>query len=106
MRAVPNSPPNRARVRSAFASMRNAPAWTAKSVRASVGAAAACDTRDHFGCNACVELTHCEIIEEEQRHGALHRDVVHAVVHQILAYRGMPTRQERQFQFCADAVGR
>ena len=46
-----------------------------------------------------------EVVEEEQRLGALHQDVVDAVVDEIDADRVVPVGQERDLQLGADAVG-
>ena len=46
-----------------------------------------------------------QVIEEEQRHRALHEDVVHAVVHEIDADRVVPSGQERDLQLGPDTIG-
>jgi peptidoglycan/xylan/chitin deacetylase (PgdA/CDA1 family) len=46
-----------------------------------------------------------EVVEEEQRLGALHQDVVHAHRHQVLAHRVVAVQLEGQLQLGADAVG-
>ena len=46
-----------------------------------------------------------QVVEEEQRLGALHQDVVDAVVHQVDADGVVPARQEGHLQLGADAVG-
>ena len=46
------------------------------------------------------------IAEEEKRQRALHRDVVHAMVHQILADGTVASREECDFQLRAHAVDR
>ena len=46
-----------------------------------------------------------EVVEEEERRGALHEDVVDAVVDEIVADGVVPVRQERHLQLRADAVG-
>ena len=51
------------------------------------------------------QLPDREIIEEEQRHRALHGDVVDAVVHQVFADRVVPAGEEGDLQLGADAVG-
>ncbi len=53
-----------------------------------------------------VQLADRKVVEEEQRPGALHGDVVDAVVHQVLADRGVPSRHERDFELGAHAVRR
>ena len=45
-----------------------------------------------------------EIVEEEQRAGALHEDVVHAVVDQIDADRVVHAGHERDLELRADAI--
>ena len=47
-----------------------------------------------------------EVIQEEERNGALHRDIVDAVIHQVFAHRVVPARGKRDLQLGADAVGR
>ena len=47
-----------------------------------------------------------QVVEEEQRTGALHQDVVDAVVHQVLAHGVVTSRHEGELQLGADAVGR
>ena len=46
-----------------------------------------------------------EIVEEEQRLGALHQDVVDAVIDEIGADRIVAVGQERDLQLGADAIG-
>ncbi len=53
-----------------------------------------------------VELAGGEVIQEEQRRGALHGDVVHAVVHQVLAHRVVAAGLNGDLQLGAHAVGR
>ena len=74
--------------------------------RAAVGAAAARDARNHRRRDRCVQFPDCEIVQEKQRPRALHRDVVDAVVHQILAHRVVPSGEKRDLELGADAVGR
>ena len=74
--------------------------------RAAVGAAAARDARNHCGGDGGVQLADREIIQEEQRHRALHGDIVDAVVHQVLADRVVAAGEERDLQLGADAIGR
>ena len=51
-----------------------------------------------------IQLSHREVVQEEQRRRALHRDVVHAVIHQVFAHGAVPPGQERHFQLGAHAV--
>ena len=51
------------------------------------------------------ELAGGEIVEEEQRLGALHQDVVDAHRHQVDADGVVAVELERQLQLGADAVG-
>ena len=46
-----------------------------------------------------------EVVEEEQRLGALHQDVVDAVIDEVAADRVVASREERDLQLRADAVG-
>ena len=74
--------------------------------RASVRGAAARDAAYHFRCDARVQLSHREIVEEKQRHRTLHSDVIDAVVHQVFADGGVPSSGKRQLELGAHAVGR
>ena len=46
-----------------------------------------------------------QVVEKEQRLGALHEDVVDAVIHEVRADGVVSTGQERDLQLRADAVG-
>ena len=61
--------------------------------------------RHHRRRHVRIQLPHREVIQKEQRRRPLHRDVVHAVVHQVFADRVVPPRQERHLQLRAHAVG-
>ena len=63
------------------------------------------DAGDHLPRLAWVELAGSEIIQEEQRLGALHHDVVDAHRHQIDADRVVDAGLDRDLQLGADAVG-
>ena len=67
--------------------------------------AAARDPADHRRRHLRIQLAHREVIQEEQRHRALHRDVVHAVIHQVFAHGVVPAGQEGHLELGADAVG-
>ena len=73
--------------------------------RAAVLLAAARDPAHHLRRHLRIQFSHREVVQEKQRHGALHRDVVDAVVHQVFAHRAVPAGQERHLQLGADAVG-
>ena len=63
------------------------------------------DPGDHLPPLVWVELAGSEIIQEEQRLGALNHDVVDTHRHQIDADRVMDSGLDRNFQLCADAIG-
>ena len=67
--------------------------------------AAAGDALDHVGGSVDVELAAGEVVEEEQRLGALHQDVVHTHRHQILANGVMLVQLEGKLELGADAIG-
>src|SRR5207244_7052373 len=48
----------------------------------------------------------CDVVQEGKRAGAVHQDVVHAVVHEILAHGVMDAGARRDQHLRADAVGR
>ena len=52
-----------------------------------------------------VELAAGEVVEEEQRFGALHQNVVHAHRHQVDADGVVPVELERELELGADAIG-
>ena len=60
---------------------------------------------DRLGHLAADSRPVAEIVEKEQRLGALHEDVVDAVVHEIDAHRVVPAGHERDLELRADAVG-
>ena len=59
---------------------------------------------DHLRRHTGVEFSHREIVEKEKRLRALYRDVVHAVVDQVLADRVVASGGERDLQLGADAI--
>ena len=63
------------------------------------------DALDHGGRGVDVELAAGEVVEEEQRLGALHQDVVDAHRHQILADGVVLVELEGELELGADAVG-
>ena len=63
------------------------------------------DALDDVGGDADVEALADEVVEEEQRLGALHQDVVDAHRDEIDADRVVPVERERELQLRADAVG-
>ena len=67
-------------------------------------AAAFGDTRDDTLRDAIVELPGGEVVEEEQRFGPLHDQVVDAHRNEIDADSIMPVMIDRQFDLCADAI--
>src|ERR1043166_1809646 len=52
-----------------------------------------------------IEHAKRDVIQEEQRTRALHEDVVHAVVHEVMTHGVVPPRLDRDFEFRPDAVG-
>ena len=66
--------------------------------RATGAAAGLGEARDDRREDARVEFPGTEVVEEEQRTRAHHRDVVHAVVHQILPDRVVASREGRDIQ--------
>jgi hypothetical protein len=60
---------------------------------------------DHGGRGIHVEPAAGEVIEEEQRFGALHQDVIDAHRHQVLADGVVAVPLEGQLELGADAVG-
>ena len=83
-------------------------AWHLRSLaadeRAPVLATSTRHSGDHLFGHVGRQTTSREIVEEEQRHRALHEDVVDAVVHQICANRVVTTGHEREFELGADTV--
>ena len=76
--------------------------------RAAVGAAGfgqAAHHRLHRLGVLLAQLAGREVVEEEQRRRALHRDVVHAVVDQVRADRVVNAQLKRDLQLRAHAVG-
>ncbi len=73
--------------------------------RAARRLAAGGDALDHVGGDVDVELAAREVVEEEQRLGALHEDVVDAHRDQVDADRVVAVERERELQLGADAVG-
>ena len=60
---------------------------------------------DHVRGDVDVELAACEVVEKEQRLGALDEDVVDAHRDQVDADRVVAVEREREFQLGADAIG-
>ena len=52
-----------------------------------------------------LELAHREIVEEKQRLGALHEDVVDAVIDEVAADGGVHAHGHGHFEFRAHAIG-
>ena len=63
------------------------------------------DALDHRGRDVDVELAAREVVEEEQRLGALHEDVVDAHRDEVDADRVVAVERERELELGADAVG-
>jgi len=63
------------------------------------------DSLDHVPGDRQIKLAAGEVIEEEQRLGALHQHVIHAHRHQVDADRAVPSQREGELQLGADAVG-
>ena len=53
-----------------------------------------------------VDLRGADVVHEEKRRGALHEDVVHAVVDDVLSDRVVLVHHRRHLQLRADAIGR
>ena len=63
------------------------------------------DARDDPFADIDIEFAAGEVVQEEQRLGALNDDVVDAHGHQIDAHPVVPMRVDSQAQFGADAIG-
>ena len=74
--------------------------------RAAVGLAGLGQAGDHALGHFGVELAAGQVIQKEQRRGALHGDVVDAVVHQVRAHGVVQAQLEGDLQLGAHAVGR
>ena len=61
-------------------------------------------TLDHFRENVRLQFPRAEIIQEEQRFRAQHRDVIHAMVHQVRANRVVLIHCEGDLELRAHAV--
>src|SRR5262249_10952047 len=72
---------------------------------AAVRAAGARDSRDDLLGHRRRQAARGEVIEEEQRLGALYEDVVHAVVHEVGADGVVAAGHERDLQLGANAIG-
>ncbi len=66
--------------------------------RAPVGAAPAGHPLHHRLHRPRLQLPHPHVVQEEEGAGALHQDVVDAVVHQVLPHRAVPAGQEGDLQ--------
>ena len=73
--------------------------------RAPVLAAAARHAADDLLGDIRRQASRREVVEEEERLGALHEDVVDAVVHEVGADGVVAARHERDLELGADAVG-
>ena len=73
--------------------------------RATVSAARAREPLDNLHGDVRVQPAGGQIVEEEERVGALHEDVVDAVVHEVHADRRVHAGHERDPQLGPDAVG-
>ena len=67
--------------------------------------ARACDTFDHALGDVDVEARRSVVVQEQERFAAGDEHVVHAHRNQILADAVVPVLIDREFEFCADAVG-
>ena len=72
--------------------------------RAAVMLAGFCEPFNHFFCHARIELTRSQVIHKEHGRGALHRDVVYAVVHEVRADGMVNFHLKGKLQFGSDAV--
>src|SRR5262245_20092123 len=72
--------------------------------RAIVFAASGGQPVDNLGDDVGVEFPRGDVIEEEERPGALNQDVVDAVRHEVVADRVVDARGERYFQLRAHSV--
>ena len=68
-------------------------------------AARLADPAHHLLENPAFELGNAHVVHEEQRNRALDKDVVHAMVHDVLSDGGMVPGHGGDFQLGADAVG-
>src|SRR5579859_2347439 len=73
--------------------------------RAAVSGATADKPLNQLAKNARFEFSGADVIQEKQRLRAQHRDVIDAVVHEVLANGIVPAYGEGDLQLGADAVG-
>ena len=73
--------------------------------RAASFAAGAAHALDELLDHLRLEFTHRQIIEEEERLGALHQDVIDAVIDQVATNRGVHAHGHSHFQFRPDSIG-
>ena len=59
--------------------------------------AAAGDPRNHRRGDVGIQLSHREVIQEEERQRALHRDIVDTMIDQVLAHRVVPSVRKAIF---------
>jgi len=52
-----------------------------------------------------IKLSHRQVIEKKKRLGALHKNVIDAVIDEVAADGGVDAHGHGDFQFCADAIG-
>ncbi len=71
-------------------------------VRAAAARHARHDRRGRLG----LELGGREVVEERERTGAVHQDIIHAMVHEVLAHGVVDPSTRRHQHFRADSVGR
>lgn len=74
--------------------------------RAAVGPARLADALHHLLDDHVFEFSGSKVIQKEKWRSPLHRDVVHTMVHQVLAHRMVNPKLEGNLQFRADAVSR
>src|SRR5437868_5957418 len=63
------------------------------------------DTGDNAFDRAWIERAERNVVEKEEWARALHENVVHAVIHQVVSDRVVSARLDRDFELGADAVG-
>jgi hypothetical protein len=73
--------------------------------RAAVLAAGGGEARHDLLGHVRRETSGGQVVEEEERRGPLHENIVHAVVHEIAADRVVHAGHERDFQLRADTIG-
>src|ERR1700730_8787639 len=63
-----------------------------------------CESGDQLIENHPIKTVSTDVVEKEQGSRAGHRDVVDAMVHQVLSNRRMLAERDRNFQLCSNSV--